>query len=461
MQWDEQGIVRLLDDQRRYFATGATLAREFRTEQLRKLRLGIERMEAEIAEALRQDLNKSHSEAYTTEIGQVLSEITLAIASLGKWMKPRRVRTAMSHIGSRGYIRHEPYGSILIITPWNYPFMLSLVPIVGAIAAGNCVVLKPSELSSYTSRVLARLIGDTFDPAYIAVTEGGPEVSGMLLEQKFDYILFTGGTKVGRIVAEAAAKQLTPVTLELGGKSPCIVHKDADLKLAAKRIAWGKVLNAGQICVAPDYILVHEAVKPQLLELLASQLNELAGDVIANQGVFPKIINQRHFERIVSLIDPQRVVRGGRSDESRLLIEPTVIDDVSWGDPIMQEEIFGPLLPVIGYADLPEAIARIKERPKPLALYLFSSSKEIQEQIMDRVSFGGGCINDTIMHIGTPFLPFGGVGESGAGGGYRGKHTFEMFSHHKAVLKQTTWFDLPIRYMNSEKALRLVKKIMK
>lgn len=461
MQWDEQGIGQLMDDQRRYFATGTTLVREFRIEQLRKLRLGIERREAEIAEALRQDLNKSHSEAYMTEIGQVLSEITLAIRSLKKWMKPRRVRTAMSHFGSRGYVRHEPYGSVLIITPWNYPFMLSLIPIVGAIAAGNCVVLKPSELSSHTSQVMAGLIGDTFDPAYIAVTEGGPEISGMLLAQKFDYILFTGGTKVGKIVAEAAAKQLTPVTLELGGKSPCIVHKDADLKLAAKRIAWGKVLNAGQICVAPDYILVHEAVKPRFLELLASELRKMAGDVIANQGVYPKIINKRHFERIIGLIDPKRVVHGGRSDESRLLIEPTVIDRVSWDDPIMQEEIFGPLLPVIVFSDLSAAIARIKDRPKPLALYLFTSSKETQERVLDRVSFGGGCINDTIMQLGTPYLPFGGVGESGAGGGYRGKHTFELFSHHKAVLKQTTWFDLPIRYMNSEKSLRLFKKIMK
>jgi aldehyde dehydrogenase (NAD+) len=446
--------------QRKFFQSGATLSLSYRKQQLQRLYDIVKRSEAEVMAVLAADFAKPPFETFLTEYGFILSEISHTLRHLHRWSKTRKVPTALSHFGSKGFIVPEPYGVCLIIAPWNYPFQLALAPLIGAIAAGNCAVLKPSELTPHTSALLARICREAFREDYITVLEGGVEVSTALLAEPFDLIFFTGSTAVGRIVAEAAAKHLTPAVLELGGKSPTIVHHDAKLELAAKRIVWGKFLNAGQTCIAPDYVLVHRSVKEKLVQELKRQIGELYGDVLAAGSRYPAVISDRHFARLSSLLAEGRIDHGGRTDPQRRLIEPTLLTDVGWDAPVMQEEIFGPILPVLEYEDLDEVIRLVNGGPKPLALYLFTEVKEVQNRVLERIPFGGGCINDTVMHFGTPHLPFGGVGASGIGA-YHGQYSFAAFSHAKGVLKQTTRFDIKLRYATTKNGLRLLRRIFR
>ncbi|OEF99900.1 aldehyde dehydrogenase [Vulcanibacillus modesticaldus] len=453
-------IQNLVKKQKKYFETGKTKDLLFRINNLKKLKLGIKKHENRIIEALKEELNKSAFESYTSEIGLVYEEINQAIKHLKKWVKPKKVKTPITHFGSSSYIYYEPYGLTLIISPWNYPFQLAIAPLVGAISAGNCAIIKPSELTPKVSQIIRELIEESFHEEYIAVVEGGVDESTALLQEKFDYIFFTGSVPVGKIVMEAAAKFLTPITLELGGKSPSIVHKDANLQLAAKRIVWGKYLNAGQTCIAPDYLMVHKNVKNKLIEYMKDYIKEFYGTDSANSENYARIVNERHFNRLVSYLQDGRILIGGRTDKDKLFIEPTIIDQINWDSSIMKEEIFGPLLPVMEYEDVYEVIKIVNEHPKPLALYFFSKDKHLQNEIIDKISFGGGCINDTVYHFASPHLPFGGVGNSGMGS-YHGKSSFELFSHKKSILKQTTLFDLPFRYPTTKDALKKVKLFLK
>lgn len=408
---------------------------EFRIQALNKLQDAIGKHEKDLLTALRKDLNKSEAEAYSSEIKIVLEEIRFTLENLSPWMAPKQVDTPSFLGDATSVIYPEPYGVALIISPWNYPFQLAVAPLVGAMAAGNCAVLKPSEFTPETSRMLARLVQENFPEEYIAVVEGEVEASTALLREKFDTIFFTGSTPVGKVVMEAAAKHLTPVTLELGGKSPCIVHGDADLESAAKRIARGKFLNAGQTCVAPDYLLVQREVKDAFLAELKAAIHALYGEDITRNPDFPRIVSEKHFNRLSSFLSDGELVFGGRTDASRLFIEPTILDSITWEDPVMRDEIFGPILPVLVYDDLTEALDKITSRPKPLALYVFSENTEVQDRILGSVSFGGGCVNETLAHLTSPFLPFGGVGESGMGS-YHGQGSFDTFSHKKSILKR-------------------------
>nr|WP_304212715.1 aldehyde dehydrogenase [Fredinandcohnia onubensis] len=451
----------LIKKQREFFSTGKTKEVAYRMEALKKIRNLIKTHQKEIMDALHKDLNKSEFESYTTEIGFVLEELRYTMKHLEKWAKPRKVKTSLTGFGSKNYIYPEPYGVVLVISPWNYPFQLAFAPLIGAIAAGNCAILKPSELTPKTSELLTKLIREHFQEDYIAIVEGGVETSTALLEEKTDYIFFTGSVAVGKVIMEAAAKHLTPVTLELGGKSPCIVHKDANLRYAAKRIAWGKYTNAGQTCVAPDYLYVHNEVKEKFLNLLTEVIQELYGNALSEESKFTKIVSGRHFNRLTSFIDNSGVLYyGGESDADKHLISPTVLTDVTWEHPIMEDEIFGPILPVMGYDDILQTIDEINKRPKPLALYIFSEVERVQNKVLDSISFGGGCVNDTVYHFTSPHLPFGGVGDSGIGA-YHGKGSFDVFSHEKGIMKQTTKFDLPLRYPTTKHGLKLIKMIMK
>ncbi|TYP72506.1 aldehyde dehydrogenase [Paenibacillus methanolicus] len=454
-------ISSLVEKQKRFFSEGRTLSLEFRKEQLSRLKAAVKTYEQEILDALYADLNKAADEAFMTEIGLLYTEINEAIKRLRKWAKPKKVRTPLLFFGAKSYIMPEPYGTVLVIAPWNYPFQLAIAPIIGAIAAGNTVIVKPSELTPRVSAVLAKLFKSAFDPAFAAAVEGDVEASRALLAQPFDYIFFTGSVAVGRTVMESAAKRLIPVTLELGGKSPCIVHRDANLKLAAKRIAYGKLMNAGQTCVAPDYLLVHEAVKAEFVKALKDAFREFYGDNPIESERYGKIVNERHFDRVIGYLEGGgTVAHGGRYDRGKLKIEPTLIENVTWEQPVMQDEIFGPILPILTYDRIDEVINAVNERPKPLALYLFTADGAIERDVLGRISFGGGCVNDTLMHLGTSNLPFGGVGESGMGS-YHGKFSFDTFSHRKSVLKQTTRFDLAMRYPSDKSRIGLLRKAMK
>jgi len=455
-----QNYNSLLHRQKSFFRTNQTKSLSFRLDALRKLRQAIIRYEQELLRALKEDLHKSEFEAYTTEIGILLEEIRFTSKHLPAWVKPRKVKTPFTHIGSKSYIYPEPYGVALILSPWNYPFQLAVSPLIGAIAAGNCAVIKPSELTPSTSGVLAKLIAETFPEEFISVVQGGIETSQALINERFDYLFFTGSVSVGKLIMEAAAKHLTPVTLELGGKSPCIVHADANLKLAAKRMVWGKFINAGQTCVAPDYLYVHKQIKDEFLRHVKNAIRELYGEDVIGSGTFSRIISERHFNRLCSLLNDGTILIGGKTDKANLLLEPTVVDGITWDHNVMQEEIFGPILPVLEYTDLSQVVAEIQDRPKPLALYIFSDNKKVQTHIIDSISFGGGCINDTLFHVSSPYLPFGGVGESGIGA-YHGKGSFDTFSHEKSILKQTTLFDIRLRYPNRKNALKKIKWFFK
>lgn len=427
--------------QRAFFESGATKSYQFRMNALSRLEKSILSHENEINEALKADLNKSSFETYMCETGMVLSEISYAKKHLKKWMRKKRVPTPLAQFPSRSFTISEPYGVVLILAPWNYPLMLALDVLAGAIAAGNCAVISPSEYAPVTAHVVRTILEEVFDENYIAVAPGGVECNQELLSHRFDYIFFTGSPRIGRIVMQAAAVHMTPVTLELGGKSPCIVDETANLKIAARRLAFGKCLNAGQTCVAPDYLLVQESVRDKFISLLKEEINSMYGEDPLVNPAFPRIINKKHFDRILGLMESSD--RNG--DEISLKIAPTILTDVTPDSPVMSEELFAPVLPVLTFRTLDEAVRLIRRYEKPLALYLFTSSRTAEEKILTEISFGGGCINDTIIHLATPHMGFGGVGNSGIGS-YHGKKSFETFSHEKSILKKSTLIDLPIRY---------------
>ena len=438
-------IPALVSRQKDYFYGGATLDTAGRKEALIALRNAILSREKDISDALYQDLRKAPFESYMSEIGMVMDELGYILKHLEKWAKPRKVPTPLSQFPGRSFIWKEPYGTVLIMSPWNYPFMLSLDPLIGAVAAGNCVILKPSAYAPHTSRILAELIGSVFSPAHVAVVEGGREENSALLEQRFDFIFFTGSQQVGRLVMESAARFLTPVVLELGGKSPCLVEKSADLKLAARRIVFGKLLNCGQTCVAPDFIYCDRRIKDRLLKEILEQIRIQYGDEPMKNPNYGRIVNEKHFDRLAGLIEEKKMVFGGAKDRASLRMEPVVLDGVTFSDRIMQEEIFGPILPVLTYESLEGAIANLQAMPHPLAFYVFSADRKLAERIMDRLGFGGGCINDTVMHLATSEMGFGGFGESGMGS-YHGKAGFDAFTHYKSILDRKPWPDVPLRY---------------
>ena len=447
--------------QRQYFSTGDTLPLENRIALLKKLYAAIQKYEGEICAALKADLGKSDSESFLCEIGMVLSELSYLIAHLPRWAKPRRHKTGLVHFPAKSFTLQEPFGVVLVMSPWNYPFLLTIDPLAGAIAAGNCCVVKPSAYSPATSAIIDKLLGEVFSPEQVLVVQGGREENAALLEQRFDYIFFTGGPSVGRLVMEKAAAHLTPVSLELGGKSPCIVEASADLKLAAIRIAFGKWLNCGQTCIAPDYILIDRRVKEEFLTHLKAAIPAMYGADPLENPDYGRIVNPRHFHRLLGLMEGEDILLGGQYREEELRIAPTVLDNVSPDAPVMQEEIFGPILPVLTYDSLEEAEAFIRSREKPLALYLFTRDKAVEERFLRHVSFGGGCVNDTIIHLATSEMGFGGVGGSGMGS-YHGKASFDTFSHTKSILKKGNWLDIPVRYHPytpaKEKLLRLLLK---
>lgn len=456
-----QNIEEIVREQKNFFATGKTKEISYRKESLKKLKQAIIEYEAEIHQALKQDLNKSEMETYMTETGMVLSELSHAIKHVKDWSKKKRVRTPLAQFHSSSYEIYEPYGISLIIAPWNYPFMLAIDPLIGAIAAGNCSIIKTSEYAPATSKIVQKIISEQFKSEYIAVVEGAVEETTELLNQKLDYIFFTGSVHIGKIIMQAAAKNLTPVTLELGGKSPCIVEKTANLELAAKRILFGKILNAGQTCVTPDYVLVQKEVKKSLIEELIKQIKHFLGEDILKSEDYPKMIHKRQYERVKELIKNQKILFGGKWDDKTQKIEPTLLDEPDANSLVMQEEIFGPVLPILSFQEIEDAIKFVGKREKPLACYLFTSNKKVEKEILNQISFGGGCINDTIIHLASNYLGFGGVGQSGIGS-YHGKKSFLTFSHEKSIVKKYTWIDLPMRYMPYSKAkLKMVKMFLK
>lgn len=454
-------IQDLIKNQREFFGSGKTLSYQFRKSALIKLKKTILKYEDEIKDCLLKDLGKTSTESYMCEIGMVLSELSYAIKHLKSWMKKKRARTPLAQFHSKSFVVSEPLGVVLVMSPWNYPFMLALDPLVGAISAGNCVVVKPASYAKNTSQIIKKILGECFDEEYVAVVLGGREENAELLEQKFDYIFFTGSVSVGKVVAEKASKNLTPVTLELGGKSPCIVDETANLKVAARRVAFGKFLNVGQTCVAPDYLLVQNKVKDEFLTYLKKEIVKMYGEKPLENNLYGHIINDKHFKRICGLIDKNKCIFGGGADEKTLKIEPTILDNVTLDDAVMKEEIFGPILPVLTFDTIDEAEKIVKSFEKPLALYLFSNNKKVQNHILENVSFGGGCINDTIIHLATSNMGFGGVGQSGYGS-YHGKRSFNLFSHEKSIVKKFNYIDLPVRYQPySKKKEKLIKMFLK
>ena len=438
-------IKQLVTRQRENFLSGATLPLPARLEALKKLKSAVRRHEAQIQRAIEADLGKSSFESYMCETGLTLSEITYMERHLRSFAWEKRVHTPLAQFHSRSFKKPSPYGVVLIMSPWNYPFLLTIEPLADALAAGNTVILKPSAYSPHTSEVIRSLIEECFDPSLAAVVTGGRAENTCLLNEHFDYIFFTGSQSVGRQVMKKAAEHLTPVTLELGGKSPCIVEKTANLKLAAKRIVFGKYLNCGQTCVAPDYILCDSSIREPLIAELKKQIEKQYGQSPLSNTQYGKIINEKHFQRVCGLIAPAKVSHGGSSDPKTLKIEPTILNNITWEDACMQEEIFGPILPVLTYDSLEDAIQTVNSKAHPLALYLFTSDKSAARKITSRCSFGGGCINDTIIHLATSEMGFGGFGESGMGS-YHGKDGFDTFSHYKSIVDKKTWLDLPMRY---------------
>ncbi|WP_326975139.1 aldehyde dehydrogenase [Caproicibacter sp. BJN0012] len=438
-------IEETMEAQRAFFATNATKSVPFRIDALKKLKASILKKERELYAAMKSDLNKSEFETYMTELGMVLDELRFVAKHTPGWAKNRRVHTPLAQFHSRSFQMPEPYGVVLIMSPWNYPFMLCLEPLIGAIAAGNCAVLKPSAYAPKTSQIISEIIADCFPQNYVAVVQGGRRENQDLLDQRFDYIFFTGSVSVGKLVMESAAKNLTPVSLELGGKSPCIIDKTANLKVAARRLAFGKFLNAGQTCVAPDYLFVHRSVKDQIIEYLKQEISAFYGSNPLENDSYPKIINEKHFNRLKGLMADGKILTGGETN-GREQIAPTLLDGVDGDSPVMREEIFGPILPVLTFDEIGEVISFVGNREKPLALYLFTTDRAVEKRVLTSLSFGGGCVNDTIIHLATSHMGFGGVGNSGMGS-YHGKFSFDTFSHYKSILKKYNWIDLPFRYL--------------
>jgi aldehyde dehydrogenase (NAD+) len=450
--------IEIIAKQRQFFQTGKTKDLAFRIAQLQILKQLVMENKPAIIQALKSDLHKPEFETYATEIG-VNKEIDYALKHINNWTKPKKAAVPWDLFSYSAKIYPEPLGVILIIGPWNYPFQLIISPLVGAIASGNCTIIKPSEFAPHTSNLISELIHKYFSPEYITVIPGSVETSQQLLAEKFDHIFFTGGTAIGKIVMAAAAKHLTPVTLELGGKSPCIIDTDINLEHTAKRITWGKFINAGQTCIAPDYLLVDQKIKPDLINALKKYLQEFYGENPATSPDYARIIHQKHFHRLTNLLKCGKVIIGGETKPEELYIAPTLLDNVSLEDAVTQDEIFGPILPIIEYTDINEAITLINSRPKPLALYLFSQNKNLQKRILQETSSGGVCINDTVMQVAVSSLPFGGVGDSGMGS-YHGKASFNTFSHYKSVLQNSLPWDIDWRYAPYQGKLSLLKKII-
>ena len=455
-------IDQILTAQRSYFQTGATLPVKFRVDNLKKLYAALRKYEKDIAAALKSDLGKSEYEGFMCEIGLTLTEATYMIKHTKKLAKKRRVATPLAQFASVSYQQPSPYGNTLIMSPWNYPFLLTMEPLIDAIAAGNTAIVKPSAYSPATSDIVAKIIGECFDPQYVAVVTGGRKENAELLEKKFDFIFFTGSTTVGKEVLRHAAEYLTPAVLELGGKSPCIVDSTAKIKLAAKRIVFGKYLNCGQTCVAPDYILCHSSVKEPFIAEVKKQIELQYGKEPLQNKNYGKIVNEKHFDRISGLIDPARVVVGGQVNRETLQIAPTVMKDVTWEDAVMKEEIFGPIMPILTYERFEDLYEMLADKAKPLAFYLFTEDGKLAQEATRRFAFGGGCINDVVIHLATSEMGFGGVGESGMGA-YHGKIGFDAFSHLKSIVDKKTWMDLPMRYQPYTNQLygKLLKMFLK
>ncbi len=457
----EQEIKDILQQQNHFFSSGKTIPAEFRLKQLESLKEAMIRHEADLAAALKEDLGKSRMESYMCEIGLTLSELTWMQKHLRSLVREKRVATPLAQFAAKSFRSPSPYGTVLIMSPWNYPVLLTFDPLIDAIAAGNTAVVKPSAYAPYTFDVMKTMIEECFPAHYVAVVDGGRAENQALLQQRFDMIFFTGGKTVGREVLRHAAEYLTPVTLELGGKSPCIVDSTAKIRLAAKRIVFGKYLNCGQTCVAPDYILCDKRIRDELITAILAEIEKQFGKEPLKNPNYGKIINEKHFERILGLINGEKLVYGGQSEPESLRIAPTVLNNITWDDAVMGEEIFGPLLPILTFDTLDEALDTVEAHPHPLALYFFSEDKAAQKKVLDTCRFGGGCINDTIIHLATSDMPFGGVGESGMGS-YHGRVGFETFSHYRSIVDKKTWMDLPIRYQKytglKEKMLRMFLK---
>jgi len=455
-------VQEILKEHKKYFNTGITMDFHFRLEQLRKLKSMIKVNEKDILNALYKDLGKCEFEAYATEVGFLLESIGYMIRNLRRFTRAKKVRTSFIQVGAKSYIYNEPYGTVLIIGPFNYPFQLLIEPLIGAIAAGNSAIIKPSEHTPNVSSLINKIIKENFDESYIRVVEGDKNITASLINSKVDYIFFTGSVTVGKIIMQAAAKNMIPVTLELGGKSPCIVDKYANLQVAAERIAWGKFINAGQTCVAPDYILVHRDVKEEFCKQLKRFIVNFYGYQASQSKDYGRIVNRRELDRLISIIEKEKekIIYGGEYDIDQLYIEPTIIDNVQWTDTIMEDEIFGPILPIIEYEDLDSVITIINSHPKPLALYVFSEFHAICEKLVQGISFGGGCVNDTISHVTSTQLPFGGVGSSGLGA-YHGKYSYDAFSHKKSVMKKSTKISLKFIYPPYNKRVNILRKLMR
>lgn len=451
-----------INKQREYFSTGETKDINFRIEKLKKLRDVLKSEEDKVFEALKKDLMKSSFESYVTEVAMVYDEINMHIKNIKKWSKKRRVKTPLVQFPAKSFIQLEPYGVVLIIGPFNYPFMLTMDPLIGAIAAGNTAVIKPSESAPETSKILKEILEKVFDEKYVLHVnpERGKEVVEELLKEKFDYIFFTGSATVGKIVMKAASQYLTPVTLELGGKSPCIIDKDCKLELAARRIVWGKLLNSGQTCVAPDYLYVHKDIEEEFIKKLEEEIKNQFGNNPLESEDYSKMVNEREFNRVLSYIDKEKLVFGGNYNRKTFQIEPTILKNVTWDDPVMEREIFGPIFPILTFENLDEVLRVVNSKDKPLALYYFSEDKNKVEKVLNSTSSGGVTINDTLVHVSSSYLPFGGVGNSGMGE-YHGKYSFDLFSNKKGVMNRKTFLDLKIRYAPFQNKLTIVKKIMK
>lgn len=452
--------IEILKKQRDFYHTNQTLSVEFRIEQLKKFRKILKSNEKLLYDAIDKDFGKSEYETYITELSLIYHELNLAIKKVRKWARPKYVWTNLANFPGKSRVIPEPFGNALVIGAWNYPYQLTLVPAISAIAAGNTVVIKPSELSAHTSAVTAKLVNENFDPGFFFVKEGSVKETTELLNERFDKIFFTGSTAVGKIVAKAGAEHLSEVTLELGGKSPVFVLPDASLKMTAKRIAWGKFLNAGQTCVAPDYVLVHKDIKDKFLEAMKEQVNLIHDGAPKNKETYVRIINKRHFDRLNELIHKDKIYCGGETDEEHLYISPTILDNISFEDKVMEDEIFGPILPVIEFTNLEEIVKKVKTRPNPLALYVFTKNRKIKEKLIREISFGGGSVNDTVLHLANSKLPFGGKGFSGTGN-YHGKAGFETFSHKKSILFKGLWFEPFLKYAPYTKwKMKLLKWII-
>ena len=457
-----QEIALILDEQRKFFLSGETLPIKFRIQMLKKLYASVISHKEEILSALTSDLGKSDFEGFMCEVGLSLTEISYMIKNVKKFAKEKTVVTPLAQFASRSYKKPCPYGNTLIMSPWNYPFLLSIEPLANAIAAGNTVIIKPSAYSPATSKIIEKILSECFEKKFIAVVTGGRSENSALLEQKFDFVFFTGSQSVGKEVLRHTAENLTPAILELGGKSPCIIDSNAKIRLTAKRIVFGKYLNCGQTCVAPDYILCHKDIKDEFVKEVKKQIEKQYGKNPLENSDYGKIINQKHFERVSSLINAEKVVHGGKTNPQTQQIEPTVLDNVTWDDAVMQEEIFGPIMPILTYENLDQVIADLQKKQKPLALYIFSQNKNNIKAITEKVSYGGGCINDTIIHLATSEMGFGGVGESGMGS-YHGKTGFDAFSHTKSIVDKKTWMDLPMRYQPYDRKIngKLLKMFLK